>query len=146
MSKALPKGRRGCVIAAYSLPVTREDISGDFFIWENVMGRKTIKMDYAREAYENGALLERDERFEDDAEWHGRLLDNIDTNLNDLLREMQANMPDALRAIDTIAEQLQQLVDRPLQQAPQDIKPVSTMRFIVNWIIVVFLVLLFKAT
>jgi len=109
------------------------------------MGRKTIKMDPAREDYEVGAFLERDERFETDAEWHGRVLDSIDMNLNSLLQEIQANIPDAARTFDAIEEQLRAILDHLQQQPSNDAKPVSNWRFLFNWAMLLLIFWLFKA-
>lgn len=109
------------------------------------MGRKKIKMDAGREDYENGSFLERDERFETDAEWHGRILDDIETNLNYLQSEFQSHMPDLVRALVAISESLQEISQRSLP-LKQDIKPLSSSRFTINWIMIFLLMLLYKAS
>ena len=109
------------------------------------MGRKTIKIDPAREDYESGALLGRDERFESDAEWHGRALDDIEFALSNTLPSIQANTDEVVKSLDMLSNRLWEISTILTSSVTNKAGPMAGWKFVFSWaMVLVIMLIVFK--
>lgn len=92
------------------------------------MGRRTIKVSEGDSDWESGSLLDADERFQTDSEWHAEILEGIQSS--------QDNVVSLLDDINSNLNFIREYYERnpnPIIIDRTETKPMPTWKFFFSW-------------
>ncbi len=94
------------------------------------MGKGIVKEDELDREWESGSMLEKSERFQTDAEWHGSVLEDIESKQGDIV----SFLDDINGKLDLIYEELSK-DKKPIVIENNSSQKMSLGRFITAWVL-----------